>query len=97
MSKIVAIFESAEITAETFNSLLQGISSEKEKSYYAKRPVHIAFQKGDNWCVIDVWNSQEELNDFAMNVLMPVFAQTGITPPAPQIYPIYHFLNAGGE
>ena len=94
MSKVVAIFESNELTQQQYDSILQEMG-EVEKSLSNKRPVHIAYQKGDSFCVIDVWNSEEELNAFAGSAIMPAFEKLGINPPIPQIYPIHRLV--GGE
>ena len=93
MSKMVAIFESNELTQQQYDSILQEMG-EIEKAEYPNRPVHIAFQKGDSWCVVDVWNSEEVLMDFAGRVIMPTFEKLGITPPQPQVYPIYRYVNS---
>ncbi|HET9824168.1 MAG TPA: hypothetical protein VFP87_02475 [Chitinophagaceae bacterium] len=42
-----------------------------------RRPSHVAFQKGPNWCIVDVWNSEEELNDFAQSNLLPSLRSWG--------------------
>ena len=96
MSKLVVIFESNELTQQQYDSVLLEMN-EKEKMADVNRPVHIAFQKGDSWCVIDVWNSEEALNDFAANVIMPSFVKLGVNPPQPQVYPIHRLVNATGE
>ena len=92
MGKIVAIFESSELTQEQYDGLLTEMG-EMERAQYPNRPVHIAFQKGNSFCVIDVWNSPDLLEDFGKNVLGPVFGKLGITAPAPQVYPIHRYVN----
>ena len=95
MAQIVVIFESTEVTQQNFDTILAEMG-DQEKAQYPHRPVHLAFQKPGSFCVIDVWNSPEELNDFAQNTLGPVFAKLGITPPEPQVYPLYRYTNTGG-
>ena len=90
MSKLVVIFESKELTQAQYDSVLVEMG---EKLANANRPIHIAFQKGDSWCVVDVWESEEALNDFAMNVIIPAFTKLGIQPPQPQVFPLHNLMN----
>jgi hypothetical protein len=93
MSKIVAVFEAGGLTAENYDAIMN------EMSPGGKFPdknlnVHVSFKKGDSWFVVDVWNSEEDMNQFAMNTLMPMFAKLGITPPAPpKVYPLHRLIN----
>ncbi len=93
MGKIVAIFESAELMQQQYDEILTEMG-EVEKAQYPNRPVHIAFQKGNSFCVIDVWNSPETLEEFGRNVLAPIFGKLGIAPPAPEVYPVHRYINS---
>ncbi|HMC98731.1 MAG TPA: hypothetical protein VKH37_01215 [Ferruginibacter sp.] len=92
MSKLLVMFESSELTQESYDNILKEMG-DKEKEQYSKRPIHMSYQNGDKFCVIDVWNSQAELEEFAASTLGPVFAQLGIAPPQPQVFPIYRYVN----
>jgi len=96
MGKIVVLFESTELTQEKYDSIIAEMG-DQDKPQYPRRPVHVAYQNGNNFCVIDVWNSQEELNDFFQNTLGPIFGKLGITPPPPQIFPIHRYVISGQE
>jgi hypothetical protein len=40
--------------------------------------------------VADVWESQEQLNNFVQSRLMPVFMQAGLNPPDVALYPTHN-------
>ncbi len=42
--------------------------------------------------VADVWASEDELNAFAQNHLMPAFAKHQIAPPSVAVYPTHKVL-----
>lgn len=90
MSKLVVIFESKELTQADYDNVLAEMG---ERLANSNRPVHIAFQKGDSWCVVDVWESEEAMADFAMNVIMPAFSKIGVPAPQPQVFPLHNLMN----
>ena len=95
MSKIVAYLESA-LTQSQYDAII----AEMEKNnglWDARRPSHVAFQKGPSLCVVDVWNSEEEMSDFAQKTLSPIFQKLGLNPPQPQIYPAHNYMGAKAE
>jgi hypothetical protein len=96
MSKIVAYFEIPGMTPVQYNAILDELSATGKKPDN-NRPIHVAWQKGDNWCVLDVWNSQEELMEFGEKTLFPIFAKLGIKPVPPQIFPAYHIIGTDVE
>jgi hypothetical protein len=93
MSKITAVFELPGMTAAQYNDILDELKAQG-KLPNEKRPFHIAFQKGDNWCVIDVWNSEEDLMEFGQTTLFPIFGKLGINPVPPAIFPLYHYMGS---
>ena len=40
--------------------------------------------------VADVWESPEQMNDFAQNKLIPAFVRNKIQPPSVAVYPLYN-------
>ena len=95
MSKIVALFEFP-MTATQYDAILAEMK-ENNQLIDERRPSHVAFQKGPNWCVVDVWNSEEELKDFAQNTLLPIFQKLGLNPPPPEVYPAYNYMGVKAE
>jgi hypothetical protein len=98
MSKVVALFQfdNSGMTREDYEKVLSELKAEG-KLFDERRPSHVAFQKGDNFCVIDVWNSEEELNDFAQNTLFPIFKKVNVTPQPPEVYSVHNYLGVHAE
>ena len=84
------------MTSKDYDAILESLG-EKEKIKNESRPTHIAFQKNDKWCVVDVWESEEELAYFAEKDLVPIFQKLGLKMPQPQVFPIHRFINVGLE
>jgi hypothetical protein len=93
MSKVVVIFEMPGFTAAQYNTMLQELKAQG-KLLDEKRPSHVAFQKGENWCVIDIWDSQEEMMESAQSTLFPIFEKLGITPAPPTFYPAHNYIGS---
>jgi hypothetical protein len=96
MSKITAVFELPGMTAAQYNAIVHELKAQG-KLPDERRPSHIAFQKGGNWCVVDIWNSEADLMEFGQTTLFPIFAKLGITPTPPAIYPLHHYIGANLE
>jgi len=97
MNKIVAFFELPGMTPAQYDSILAELKHQG-KLAGKERLSHVAFQKNENWCVVDVWESAEALQQFGENTLFPIFGKLGITPSPPQVFPLYHFIGtAEGE
>jgi hypothetical protein len=96
MNKIVAIFELTGFTQKNYDDIMNELKN-SGGTVQKGRPSHVSFQKGDHWCVIDVWDSPEDLMGFGQSRLFPIFGKLGLTPPSPQIYPVHHFIGTGAE
>ena len=56
---------------------------------------HVGAQQGDNWVVIDVWESEEAFNKFG-ETLMPILGKLGVAKVQPVITPVhYEYAGAG--
>ena len=53
---------------------------------------HVAGQQGNNWVVVDVWESAEHFNKFG-ETLMPILGKVGVTPVPPVITPVHYELS----
>lgn len=95
MSKIVTYFESP-LTQAQYDEIITEMKK-NNKLWDERRPSHVAFQKGANLCIVDVWNSEEEMMDFAQNNLLPIFQKMGLNFPPPQIYPAHNYMGAKAE
>lgn len=96
MSRIVAIFELQGFTQKNYDDIIRELKG-NNIFLNEQRPSHVSFQKGDAWCVIDVWDSAEDLMQFGQTSLFPIFAKLGLTPPQPQIFPAYNYAGKAEE
>ena len=92
MSKIVVLFELQGMTSREYDAILQTLK-EKGKLSNDQRPVHISFEKDGAWCVVDVWESEEALETFAKNDLLPAFQKLNLNPPRPRVFSVYNTMG----
>jgi hypothetical protein len=93
MSKITAVFEIPGLTAAQYDAILNELKSQG-KLLHEQRPSHVAFQKGEDWCVIDTWDSQEALMEYAQTTMFPIFEKLGIAPTEPAIYSVHNYIGS---
>ena len=89
---ISAFFEVPGMTADDFDKILASL----EQAGQVKpdgRIFHVASPTGGGWLVVDVWESEQKLSDFAA-ILMPIIAGLGITPPEPRVAPVHYMSGA---
>jgi len=96
MSKIVIVLELAGMTHKEYDAILDELNKQ-EKLFNEHRPSHVAFNKDGKWCVVDVWDSEEALNEFVSTTLGPIFSKLGLTPPQPSVYPAHNYLGVKAE
>ena len=53
---------------------------------------HVAARKGDGYLVVDLWESQEDLDRFAQT-LVPLLERAGGPVPQPQVYPVHNVVR----
>jgi hypothetical protein len=53
---------------------------------------HTAAQQGNNWVVVDVWESMEQFNKFG-EILMPILKKAGVALVPPVVTPVYYELS----
>jgi len=56
------------------------------------RSYHSAFGPSDHLMVLDVWDSQEEVDAFGQT-LMPILAEVGVDPGQPVITPVHNIIQ----
>ena len=96
MSKVVIVFELAGMTHKEYDAIMDELSAQ-DKVFVDSRPSHVAFNKDGKWCVVDVWDSAEALNEFVSTTLAPIFLKLGLTPPQPSIYPVHNYRGKKAE
>jgi hypothetical protein len=53
---------------------------------------HVGGQQGNNWVVVDVWESEEHFNKFG-ETLTPILKKVGVTPVQPVLTPVHYELS----
>jgi hypothetical protein len=56
------------------------------------RIYHVGAQQGNNWVVVDVWESLEQFNKFG-ETLVPILNKVGVTQLQPVMTPVYYELS----
>jgi len=86
MQKIVALFNVVGYTAEQYSQVIKDM----EAAGKLKNPAYInrvVAQQTDGLLIIDVWESEEALNEFA-ETLVPILIKHGVTPARPTVLPL---------
>ena len=91
MKKVLVQFSSPGMTAKQFDQVWDELRKAGQE-----HPVglihHVAGQQGNNWVVVDVWESEELFNKFG-ETLMPILKKVGVTQVPPVITPVYYELS----
>ena len=88
---ILAIFTGVGITRDHYETLRREVGWEQRHPSGAM--FHAAsFDTAGNAHVVDVWESQQQLDAFVGSRLMPAMQKHGVAAPAVEVYPI-HNLN----
>jgi hypothetical protein len=96
MKEIVAVFDLAGFTQQNYDAIVEELKA--TGGFPDERRIsHAAFQKGSNWCVVDVWCTAEDLMDFGKERLFPIFEKLGLQPEPPQIYALHHYVGSRME
>ena len=88
---IAAIFEVAGMTAEQYDQTVADLEA-KGAGAPDGRLSHVACPTDSGWFVMDVWESEEKMGQFA-EVLMPILGAAGITPPEPRILQVHNTIE----
>ena len=96
MSKVVVLFELTGMTHKEYDAICNELMAQN-KLYNEKRPAHVSFEKDGKFCVVDVWESAEDMKKFAETALMPAFMKLGINPPEPTILPTHSWIGLTEE
>ena len=83
-------FHPESMSAEQYDRVIQkleaaGAGSPPGRSY------HSAFEVGNSVHVFDVWESEEQFNEFG-KTLMPILQAEGIDPGQPDVSPIHNVI-----
>ena len=83
-------FHPESMSAEQYDRVIQkleaaGAGSPPGRSY------HSAFEVGNSVHVFDVWDSEEQFNEFGQT-LMPILQEEGVDPGQPDVSPIHNVI-----
>jgi hypothetical protein len=95
---IGVLFEFPGVTQAQYDDVLKRLSNGRGFSKLADWPVagvlaHVAGPTPGGWRVVDVWESEAKLMQFA-EVLMPILKAAGFPEAPPQIFPAYNFIKS---
>lgn len=90
MSTITVLFDMPNVTSTQYDQVIKGLEAAGAGNPKG-RLYHIASPKEGGWLVVDVWESGEQLDQFAQT-LIPVMQEAGMTPPQSQIYPLHNLI-----
>ena len=91
MEKILGIFHSPDMTREKYDSVIKDLDNSGLYKVKA-RSQHTMALNGKGCVIIDVWDSNEALNEF-FGTLGPILVKNGVNPPKPEIYPVYNQIS----
>ena len=91
MKKIVAQFNVVGLTAQQYSQANKDLEA-AGKGKPSGRLYHVAAQQADGFFMIEVWESEEALNEFA-ETLIPILVKNGITHAQPAIVlPVHNIM-----
>lgn len=90
MSTITAVFDMPNVTAAQYDQVIRDLAAAGAGNPPG-RLYHVASAKDGGWLVVDVWQSGEQLNQFAQT-LVPIMQKAGVTPPQLQVYPVHNVI-----
>ena len=90
MKKIVAQFNVVGVTAQQYSQANKDLEA-AGKGKPSGRLYHVAAQQADGFFIIEVWESEEALNEFA-ETLIPIVEKNGVTPVQPTLLPVHNIM-----
>jgi hypothetical protein len=96
---IMLVFDFPDVTSEQYDQLCRSINSGQPLTKLAdfhragyKVVSHVAGPTEGGWRVVDVWESEEELDRFRQT-LLPQLKQAGMPVVAPQVVPVHNVVT----
>ena len=87
---IVVEFNQPGMTAAQYDGVINELENKGAGSPDG-RLYHFAAPSSGGWFVVDVWESQQQLDKFS-EVLIPVLQAAGVTLAAPEVRPVHNTL-----
>lgn len=86
---IMALFRSPAVDQAVYDRIIEALGMEENPPRGAL--VHVAGFDSGGACVMDVWESRSDFDDFLRNRLYPVFQKLKIDVPPPTVIDTYAF------
>jgi len=95
---IGVLFEFPGVTQTQYDDVLKRLTGGRMLKALSDWPVkgvlaHVAGPTPNGWRVVDVWESEADLQKFA-TVLMPVLQAAGFPNVPPQVFPAHNFVKS---
>lgn len=85
---ILAIFTGKGLTKKMYEDLRREVGWERE--HPSGGILHASsFDEAGNIHVADIWESEEQMNAFVQNRLIPTMQKLNVPPPQAEVYPIH--------
>lgn len=91
MKKVMVQFSNPGVTAKQFDQIWDELRKAGHEHPFGLIH-HVAGQQGNNWVVVDVWESAEHFNKFS-EILMPILKKVGVAQVPPVITPVHYELS----
>ena len=94
MKKVIVQFNIPGMTAKQYDQAWEDLRAAGQSN--PKGLIHhVGAQQGNNWVVVDVWETAEAFSKFG-ETLMPILNKIGVAQVPPVITPV-HYEYQGGE
>ena len=90
MKKQLVQFNAPGMTSKQYDQVWQELRKAGQ-SHPKGLIYHVGAQQGNNWVVVDIWESSEAFSKFG-ETLMPILNKLGLSVPPPVITPVYYDL-----
>ena len=88
---IVVIFDIPGMTSGQYEQVIKALDAAGAGTPDG-RIYHVASTAENGWQVVDVWESEEKVGQFA-ETMIPILAQAGVTPPEPKISSVHTIIE----
>ena len=88
---IIAVFDIPTMNSEQYDKVIEELENAGLGNPDGRR-YHISASKDSGRFIVDVWESDEQLNKFS-ETLIPILEGAGVTPAVPQIYPVNNTIT----
>jgi hypothetical protein len=90
MKKIVAQFNVVDFTVPKYEQTIKDLKAAGQGNPKG-RLYHVVTPQQKGMLVVDVWESEESLNEFS-KTLVPILQKNGVTPAKPVITPVHNII-----